>query len=176
MTPADVLSGHGKVNLVSWRSQKLPRVSLAAESQALSLAEQELMWCRLTWRELLGDTIDLAKAAEYTSRSKAYLIIDARGVYDALMKGADFSSGFNLRDKYSALDLMGVADQLKAQGTLLEWCDSDHQLADGLTKGSKQDSLKKFLTQGVWRLRLPGAFMSARRRRALQNEQAAEVP
>eukprot|EP00439_Symbiodinium_sp_Y106_P036519 s8678_g4.t1 len=41
MTPADVLSGHGKVNLVSWRSQKLPRVarsSLAAESQALSLA------------------------------------------------------------------------------------------------------------------------------------------
>ncbi|CAE7247758.1 RE1, partial [Symbiodinium sp. CCMP2592] len=176
MTPADVLSGQGKVNLVSWRSQKLPRVarsSLAAESQALSLAEQEMMWCRLTWREMLGDDINLSNPAEFTAKTKAYLIIDARGVYDALLKGADFSSGFNLRDKYSALDLMGVADQLKAQGTLLEWCDSDHQLADGLTKSSKQDSLRKFLTQGSWRLRLPGAFMSARRRRALESEQAA---
>ncbi|CAE7443334.1 RE1 [Symbiodinium sp. CCMP2592] len=175
MTPTDVLAGQGKVNLVSWRSQKLPRVarsSLAAESQALSLAEQEMMWCRLTWREMLGDDINLASPAEFTSKTKAYLIIDARGVYDALLKGADFSSGFNLRDKYSALDLMGVSDQLKAQGTLLEWCDSDHQLADGLTKSSKQDSLRKFLTQGTWRLRLPGAFMSARRRRALENEQA----
>ena len=56
----------------------------------------------------------------------------------------------------------------------MEWCDSDHQLADGLTKSSKQDSLKKFLTAGTWKLRHPGAFMSARRRRAL--EQTEDAP
>ena len=92
MSPEDVKAGQGRVNLVSWRSQKLPRVarsSLSAEAQALSLAEQALMWCRLTWRELLGDDVDITKASESASRTKNYLIIDARGVYDALMKGAD---------------------------------------------------------------------------------------
>ncbi|CAE7726789.1 RE1 [Symbiodinium sp. CCMP2592] len=164
-----------QVQQLNWPGEDLTFIgwsdasSLAAECQALSITEQELMWSRLSWRELLGDDLELGKATEIAKRTRAHLIIDARGVYDALMKGADFSEGFNLRDKYSALDLMGLSDQIREQETVLEWCDSDWQLADGLTKASKQDALKRFLANGTWKLRLPGAFMSAQRRKAMEN-------
>lgn len=52
----------GQVNAMSWRSHKLKRVccsSLAAEAQALSEAEQELMFLRLEWWEMLGHPVDL---------------------------------------------------------------------------------------------------------------------
>ncbi|CAE6970949.1 RE1 [Symbiodinium sp. CCMP2592] len=144
MSPKAIEVGQGKVNIISWRSYKLPRVarsSLSAEARALSNCEQELMYARLAWFELNGGKIDVRNPAASTAQAPGHLIIDARGVYDTLMK----------------------ADP----GTILNWCDSDHQLADGLTKSAKQDVLKKFLLQGHWRLRHPGAFMSAKRRRVL---------
>ena len=43
-------------------------------------------------------------------------------------------------------------------------CDSDRQLADGLTKSAKQDVIKNFLVTGIWKLRVDGAFISAKKR------------
>ena len=47
----------GPVNVMSWSSSKLKRVcrsSLAAETQALAECEQELMFLRVQWAEMLG--------------------------------------------------------------------------------------------------------------------------
>ena len=48
-------------------------------------------------------------------------------------------ASFNMKDKYTSLELMGISENLRNQGTVLSWRDSDHQLADGLTKATKQD-------------------------------------
>ena len=171
MHPMAVLNGFGKVNAVAWRSFKLPRVarsSLSAEAQALSLCEQELMFARLAWWEMNGGEVDVRKPHEASQQVPGHLFIDARGVFDALEKADPGMAAFNVKDKYTSLELMGISENLLAQKTILSWCDSDHQLADGLTKASKQDVLKKFFLTGTWRLRHPGAFMSAKKRRALE--------
>ncbi|CAE7725645.1 RE2 [Symbiodinium sp. CCMP2592] len=174
MSPKSMELGQGKINVISWRSYKLPRVarsSLSAEAQALSNCEQELMYARLAWFELNGGKVDVNNPAAGTSQVPGHLIIDARGVYDTLMKADPGMASFNVKDKYTSLELMGISENLQSQGTILNWCDSDHQLADGLTKSAKQDVLQKFLLQGHWRLRHPGAFMSAKRRRVLDGNQ-----
>ena len=74
-----------------------------------------------------------------------------------------------MKDKYTALEMQALSQHVHEQGTILQWVDSDHQLADGLTKLQKQDVLKKFLVQGTWRLRMDGALLSAKKRRALQS-------
>ncbi|CAE7354948.1 unnamed protein product [Symbiodinium sp. KB8] len=168
MTQASIDRGTGRLNLASWHSSKLSRVarsSLAAETQALSDAEQELMFTRLQWRELQGDTINLSKSFESTRKTAGYLVIDAKAVYDTLMKGQIASAGYSLRDKYSALELQALSQHIQEQETTLLWCDSDHQLADGMTKSQKQDCIKKLLLSGVWRLRFDDAFISAKKRR-----------
>eukprot|EP00439_Symbiodinium_sp_Y106_P041779 s2152_g5.t1 len=176
MHPSAVLQGQGRVNVISWRSFRLPRVarsSLPAEAQALGHCEQELMFARLEWHELNGGVVDVREPTKSTSQVPGHLIIDARGVFDALEKADPGMASFNVKDKYTSLELMGISDNLKLQATELGWCDSDHQLADGLTKASKQDALKKFLIQGHWRLRHPGAFMSAKKRRSLEASKGA---
>ena len=176
MHPSAVLQGQGRVSVISWRSFRLPRVarsSLPAEAQALGHCEHELMFARLEWHELNGGVVDVREPTKSTSQVPGHLIIDARGVFDALEKADPGMASFNVKDKYTSLELTGISDNLKLQATELGWCDSDHQLADGLTKASKQDALKKFLIQGHWRLRHPGAFMSAKKRRSLEASKGA---
>ena len=168
MRPEDVELGYGKVNVIGSKSGRLQRVarsSLAAETQALADLEQEIMFARLTWAELLNKPVKL----EDTVPAIAVLITDARALFDALDKGSIASSGYSMKDKYTALEMQALSQHVEQQGTLLQWVDSDHQLADGLTKIQKQDVLKKFLTSGMWRIRLDGALLSAKKRRALNN-------
>ena len=169
MNPEEVRQGFGKVNPITWRSGKLHRVarsSLSAETQALADLDGELMFARLMWSEMLGHRVDLKVKEQWIREVPAVMVIDARALYDALERG-DLTIA-NMKDKYSALETLALAQNMTGQGTCLQWTDSDHQLADGLTKLQKQDCIKKFLVSGCWRLSYPGAFMSAKKRRALE--------
>ena len=170
MSPTAVARGEGRVNPLAWRCSKLARVarsSLAAEAQALADLEQEVMFTRLEWRELLGDQIDLASPASTTKKVRTILLIDAKALYDTMEKGEIASSGYSMRDKYTALELQALSQHLREQDTTLLWTDSDRQLADGLTKPQKQDCLRKFLMTGTWLLRHDGAFISAKKRKSM---------
>ena len=102
---------------------------------------------------------------EWIKAIPAIMVIDARALFDALERG-DLTIS-SMKDKFSALETLALAQSMSTLGTQLQWTDSDHQLADGLTKIQKQDQLKRFLASGCWRLRHPGALMSAKKRRAL---------
>ncbi|CAE7708420.1 RE2, partial [Symbiodinium microadriaticum] len=167
-------AGSGRVNPVSWRSGKLHRIarsSLSAEAQSLADTEQELFFARLEWREMLGDQLDLRQPESCASKVSAYLIVDAKAMFDSLSKGVFVSSQ---KDKYTGLELLALSQRLEAQKTVLLWCDSDHMLADGLTKASKQDVLKRFLSHGTWRIRYDGAFISAKRRRQMRQTEDSQ--
>eukprot|EP00439_Symbiodinium_sp_Y106_P061014 s615_g9.t1 len=91
-------------------------------------------------------------------------------MFDALEKGEIASSAYSMRDKYTALELMSVSQHLVEQRTLLQWCDSDHQAADGMTMSQKQDVVKKLVATGRWKFRLDGAFISAKKRKAMSRQ------
>ena len=100
----------------------------------------------------------------------ATLVVDAKAMFDALEKGEIASSAYSMRDKYTALELMSVSQHLVEQRTLLQWCDSDHQAADGMTMSQKQDVVKKLVATGRWKFRLDGAFISAKKRKAMSRQ------
>ena len=171
MHPDDFSRGNGKLNPIGWKSAKLSRVarsSLSAEVQSLADLEQEMMLARLTWCELLGREVDLSDPATSVRQVPAAMIIDAKAVYDVLDRDTVLSATVGIKDKYSALELAALQQHISQQGTLVLWCDSDRQLADGLTKSSKQEVIKSFLITGTWRLRMDGAFISAKKRKSME--------
>ena len=154
------------LNLVAWKSGRLPRVarsSLAAEVQSFSEAEEEQMFCRLQWAELCGSNIPLRNPEEIVKTVAGYMVTDARSLYDVLMKGDQATSGLGLREKYSALEIMSVQQRLRMCGTHTRWVHSEAQLADALTKRIVTSSLKRVLAQNVWTLVEDPSFTSSKR-------------
>ena len=169
MNPDEFRRGQGRINAITWKSgrlQKVARSSLSAETQALADLDGDMMYARLTWAEMNGSRGDLKDKNDWIRSVPSTMVIDARALYDALDRG-DLTIS-NMKDKFSALETLALAQSMTLLGTQLQWTDSDHQLADGLTKVQKQDTLKRFLSSGSWKLRHPGAFMSAKKRRALE--------
>ena len=173
MHPDDFARGSGKLNPVGSKLNRVARSSLSAEVQSLADLEQEMMLARLTWCELLGMEIDLRNPAASVRRIPAAMIIDAKAVYDVLDRDAVLSASVGIKDKYSALELAALQQHIAEQGTLVLWCDSDRQLADGLTKSARQEIVKNFLVTGTWTLRMDGAFISAKKRRSTRTEDGA---
>lgn len=170
MVSKEMLRGQrGCVNPLSWRSGKLPRIarsSLSAEIQALAEGEQELMMLRVQWAELLGHHVDLRKPHLATSQIPAAMVVDAKSVYDAVQKGETASAAYSMKEKYAALELMAVAENLRLQGTPLLWVSSDAQLSDGLTKSNAQDVIKNFLMRGqIWNVKFDPQFIAAKKKR-----------
>ena len=165
----------GQVNVMSWGSHKLKRVcrsSLAAEAQALAEAEQELMFLRLQWWEMLGNPVNLADPENSAKNVPGILVIDAKALYDAAQTD---TSSYNVKEKYTALEVLAMVNHFQKQQTVLRWCNSDQQLADGLTKSAAQDKLRKFLMTGQkWSLHFDEEFVSAKKRRKLEQSEDVE--
>ncbi|CAJ1425291.1 unnamed protein product [Effrenium voratum] len=147
------LGQRAPLTLESMKLKRVARSSLAAEVQAFSEGEQELMWCRLQWSEMLGNVVDLAQPQEAS-------------LYDSVTKGDAATSGMGLSDKYSALELMSVRERIQEGQTVIRWVHSGAQLADALTKHLVNSSLVKALTTGAWTLVDDPTFTSLKKRRA----------
>ena len=157
------------VNLISWKSGKLPRVarsSLSAELQSLAEGNDELMFCRALWSELLGHDLCLEDPAASFKKIDGALVIDAKSVFDAYHKGDGASSAFSMKDKHSALELLALQDSMGRNSTQLLWVSSDAQLSDGLTKSSAQDAFKAFMMKGQrWNVRFDPGFVAAKKKK-----------
>ena len=166
-TSPSMLSGErAPLTMISWRSGKLPRKarsSLAAETQALAETDHELMYVRLTWAELCGDQIDLSKKEEQISKISGTVVIDAKALYDILLKRDLNSSAAGLKDKFSALEVMCLLESLERLSTNVRWVHSDAQVADALTKPLPPGVLHKILCEGKWTLQYDPTFTSAKR-------------
>ena len=158
----------GPVNVISWGSAKLRRVcrsSLAAETQALAEAEQELMFVRTMWMEMMGEKVNLHRPGDTAQKMRGFLITDAKALYDSCQQG-DMPS-FSSKEKYTALEILALVQNMKLQATELRWCNSDMQLADGLTKVGAQDRMRRFLEEGQqWNVVYDPKFIAAKKLRA----------
>jgi hypothetical protein len=74
------------------------------------------------------------------------------------------------------LEVLAMVNQFEKQQTVLRWCNSDQQLADGLTKSTAQDKLRKFLMIGQkWNLHFDEEFVSAKKRRKIDQDDAERI-
>ena len=157
------------INVIAWKSGRLKRIarsSLSAEVQAFSEAEEELMFVRLQWAEMLGKELPLRSPEKVVSLIPGAMVTDARSLYDVVQKGDQNSSGLGLRERYSALELLSVLQRLKMCSTQTKWVNSHAQMADVLTKPLASSALHRILIEGAWTLIDDPSFTSAKRLKA----------
>ena len=162
-----------KLNFVSWKSGRLHRIarsSLAAEVQAFSECEEELMFTRLQWSEMIGIDYPTSQPQQSVKQIPGAIVTDARSLYDIVLKGDQNSSGLGLRDKYASLEVLSILQRLKMCDTTVRWVHSNAQLADALTKPLATSSLLQALVEGAWILVEDPTFTSAKRLRAQQRQ------
>ena len=125
----------------------------------------ELSYIRLSLRELVGETIPLQRWQEAAAQIPSVLVLDSRGVYDALARSE--SACLGLKDKRSGLEALSLKLYLVETRCGLRWTHSAAQLADCMTKGSEeaQKPFELLKRRGwKWRLVYDPSFTSARKR------------
>ena len=153
------------ISVISWHSGKLARVarsSNSAELQAAADAEGELSYIRLSLRELVGEPIPLQRWQEAAAQIPSALVLDSRGVHDALARSE--SACLGLKDKRSGLEALSLKHSLVETRCGLRWTHSAAQLADCMTKGSEkaQKPFELLKRRGwKWRLENDPSFTSA---------------
>ena len=156
------------ISIISWHSGKLHRTarsSCDAETQAASLAEEESEYCRLVIADVLHNGCDLRNWQASCSLVPAALIIDCRGVYDALARSE--SSCLGLQGKRSAIEALALKRSMARTKSSLRWCHSAAQLGDFLTKPALRAAapFEQLVQKGYhWRLLYDPEFTSARKR------------
>ena len=165
-TPGMLEGEAAPLSFMSWRSGKLQRVarsSLAAEVQAFGEGEEELMYTRLCWAELCGQTVAPGAFESALRQVPGVMVTDAKNLYDVVRKGELNTAGLGLRDKYSTLEMLSILERLERGRTTTRWVNSDAQLADALTKPKVSSALHKVLHEQTWTLVYDERFTSAKK-------------
>ena len=125
------------MSLISWHSSRLRRVAISsstAETQAAADGDDEAVYIRLCLEEILFGQQDLQNWQQEARQIPAALVVDCRGVYDAMARSS--SSCLGLKDKESGLKALALTQSLIECGTMIRWCHSAAQLGDVVTKDS----------------------------------------
>ena len=185
----ELLQGReSNMSVVSWHSSRLRRArsSSAAETQAAADGDDEAFYTRLCLKEVLFGQLDLRNWQSETRQIPVALLVDCRGVYDAL--GCFLCSCLGLKDKKSGLEALALKQSLVECGTIIRWCHSPAQLGVVVTKDSDaaRAPWELFVHRGFrWKLMHDPKFESSRNRakRGLdtldepdENEFADDVP
>ena len=92
--------------------QRIKHVSdiLAFESQTAADGDDEAVYIRLRLKEVLFRQLDLRNWQSEARQIPAVLVVDCRGVYDALARSS--SSCLGLKDKKSGLEALALKQSL----------------------------------------------------------------
>ena len=163
----ELLQGReSNMSLISWHSSRLRRVtrsSSAAETQAPADGDDDALCIRLCLKEVLFGQLDLRNWQSEARHIPAALVVDCRGVYDALARSS--SSCFGLKDKKSGLEALAL--KTESCRTISRWCHSAAQLGDVVTKDSDaaRAPWELFVRRGFrWKLMDDPKFESSRNR------------
>ena len=176
----EVLNGKkSHVTVASWSTNKLKRVarsSLAAEVQALAVAEDELHLTRAAWFEMNGGTLDLNNPDDCIKQITGVAVVDAKSIYDTLNSQ---TQPLQLAEKRTALELLAYLRNTQRNGTITRWVHGGANLADAMTKLGATAMLWEFLKTSEWSIVFDENQMSGKKRKAeglgkLDNTQVSE--
>ena len=106
--------------------------SSAAETQAAVDGDDEAVYIRLCLNAVPFGQLDLQNWQSEARQILAALVVDCRGVYDALARSS--SSCLGLEAKKSGLEALALKQVLVECGTMIRWCHPAAQLGDVVTK------------------------------------------
>ena len=153
---------------IDWSTNKLKRVarnSLCAEIQQACNTDDELYTARLLRAEINGMSATRGHETEAVKQIPGILVIDAKGVCDALHNSS--STALGLTEKRSGIELLGLRESVEEFSTDVRWTHSDGMIADGMTKGRMAHRVAAFIRNPKWKLIYDSTFTSAKKRREL---------
>jgi hypothetical protein len=167
MTDSRLLTGEKcHTSVVGWGSNKLKRVarsSLAAELQAMAIAEDELHLVRATWSEVYLGFHDIDDHDGMARATPGTVVIDAKSLYDALTRQ---TQPLQLSEKRTALELLAYVRNTEKNGCSTRWVHGGANLADSLTKPTATTLVVEFLKTHIWSVVHDEQQMSGKKRRA----------
>ncbi|CAK8994648.1 unnamed protein product, partial [Durusdinium trenchii] len=119
---------------VAWRSFKLSRAvnsTLAAESQAMSVATGTLEWLLLLLSEILDGPLDIRTCRETLKRRRPIVVTDCKSLYDHLHSP---SSPTSIEDRRTSIDVVIIRESARSMQAFVRWVPTNRMLADSLTK------------------------------------------
>ena len=121
---------------------------------------------RLAYTEMCEGKVDLSNVKAALQRTRATMVTDCKGLYDAL--AYNVSAGLGADDRRSGIEALCLKQGMEEGATEARWVHSESMPADGLTKGSSaaRSVLADFLTRGYWRLTYDKSYTSSKKRRA----------
>ena len=79
-----------------------------------------------------------------------------------------------LEEKRVAIEILSIRERTQQTGICVKWCDSDQQLADGLSKPFHYDQLVDLLSLGVISVIFDPLFTSAKKKRQMLRQERLE--
>ena len=148
-------------SLVDWRSHRIKRQcrsTLASETMAMDAAVDSAIFAREFMAEILVEAYNPLQSGRLPSNFMPLeAVTDCRSLFDILVKDGPLSS---TQEKRLAIDIGGLketATEVDPDGERLnevfKWIDTNHQLADHLTKVKPGHLLRALLSEGRIALR-----------------------
>ena len=159
------------LTIVDWASRKLPRVcrsSLSAEAQTMSSAVDNLEWVKTMYGLMIwpGQRADNEEVMKWLGASPC--ITDARALYDA---STSSTPGMKLAEKRTAIEIKIAIQRLEACAGMMRWCNSEQQLADGVTKAAARQKFALERKRRVHCLRYDPDHVAAKKVKSEKKEE-----
>jgi hypothetical protein len=141
-------------NPAVWKSFRLSRAvssTLAAESQAMSIASGTVEWLMLIIAELLDGPFSVRQACDVLKRRSPILVTDCKSLYDHL---ASPSSPTAVEDRRTSIDITIIRESIRNASMHVRWVPTDRMLADSLTKdaGDPVDLLRSCMRSSSYQI------------------------
>ena len=117
----------------------------------------------MLWAEMLGRVRDVSEMTEAVRSVPCVISIDAKSIYDCLVKRVQMTS---LAEKRTALELLAYEKCIEEVGIITRWCHSEANLADSLTKASAVAPIESYMVSQSWSLVHDPEQLSAKKRKA----------
>ena len=126
----NLMDGHAAPwNPILWHSNTCPFV---APSSSSAETHKDQLRDKLRWSMCGSGTVDLRLQDQQTAATPGTLLIDAKGVFDAVSTSG--SAGWSMDDKRSAVESLLLRESLTRSRTRLRWPHSDVNVSDWLPK------------------------------------------
>lgn len=150
---------------MSWHSKKLKRIcrsSTSAEVQSCANGYDDSEFVRQLLYEFESSRGITAKTSdEDIARIPAAVVCDAKNMYDSVTRIT--SSGLQLEEKRLCLEVWSIRERASATNAPLKWVNSNHQMADDLTKVFEVDKMLDLLQRRTFSIVFDDSFTSAKK-------------
>ena len=110
------------------------KILICNRNEAAADGDDEAVYIRLCLKEVLFGQLDLSNWQAEARQIPDALVVDCRGVYDALARFS--SSCLRLKDNKSGLEALALKQSIVECGTVIRWSHSAAQLGGVVTKDS----------------------------------------